>query len=73
MPVSEVGRIVGLVLGATFDMEIGASERESLARRFLDAWPEDRGLMDGTPEEIIDIAIEDYRGCRNNGRGRHRL
>lgn len=64
MPVSEAERIVGLVLGATFDMEIGASERESLARRLLDAWPEDRGLMDGTPEEIIDMAIEDYRGLQ---------
>ncbi len=60
-PVSEVARIIGLVLEATFDTELCPSKRESLARRLLDAWPEDRGLMDGTPEEIIDMAIEDYR------------
>lgn len=60
-PVSEVARIIGLVLEATFDTELCPSERESLARRLLDAWPEDQGLMDGTLEEIIDMAIEDYR------------
>ena len=59
--------------GATFDMEIGASERESLARRFLDAWPEDRCSW--------TALLGDYRHRnrglpglhRNNGRGRHRL
>lgn len=60
-PVSETARIVRLVLGATFDVALGPSECDSLARRLLDAWPEDCGLMDGTPEEIIDVAIEYYR------------
>ena len=68
-PVSEVERIVGLVLGATFDIEVGAGECESLARRLLDAWPEDWGLMDGTPEEVIDMAIEDYRELREQWEG----
>lgn len=63
-PVSEVARIIGLVFKATLDIELGPSERESLARKFLDAWPEGQGLMDGTPEEIIDMAIEDYREMR---------
>lgn len=63
-PVSEVTRIIDLVLEATFDIELCPSERESLARKLRDAWPEDRGLMDGTPEEIIDMAIEDYREMR---------
>lgn len=68
-PVSEVARIIDLVLEATFDIELCPSERESLARKLLDAWPEDRGLMDGTPEEIIDMAIEDYREMREQWEG----
>lgn len=60
-PAPEVARIVGLVLGATFDVELDRDGCMPIARRLLEVWPSDEGRLEDDPEAVIAVATEPYR------------